>query len=524
MLNSVPPRSSKPCSRNLPALLLAALVLWTPFADAQIARRNFVNAGFEEPDLDVACAAGGTTWRPVDADIVPGWETTHSLWSPGNACGGPTPYRAIEFWESGFLGVTSRGGLQHVELNANEPSRIYQFACLLANETVSYSYYHRARSANPETSRATLYDDTGAVLIDQGPDDAVNVADGWVLHSGTLTNDGTTGPRQMGFVSINNGSLGNFLDDVSLVLRPLVEIVPVVNITQTEDSGVPVTLTLYVNGTLDNPATFTLVLDGASTATPGDYFTLPAPLPDRGSVDSYSTVDGTITITLPAGTYDPNEPDNTNGERGVIPIPLFYLADNQVEADETIIYAPGAIITGGGNTAATDLQFNDADCDGGSSSTASYVITNDDVDLRVTKTLDTPPPYAPGTQVQYTLTVSNPNPLAATATNVVVTDTPTNITIDTVASTNCNAFPCTIPSLPAGGSEAITVTATVLSFGPFLNGASATSDQPEQNATDNSAEGIGVAAKEVPATFPWSVLLMLLGTLFAARRARRAGA
>ncbi|WP_395374781.1 beta strand repeat-containing protein [Marinicella sp. W31] len=111
-------------------------------------------------------------------------------------------------------------------------------------------------------------------------------------------------------------------------------------------------------------------------------------------------------------------------------------------------------------------------------------------DVAVIKNLDTAAPYVAAQTIQYTITVSNNGP--DTATNVQVVDTPTNLTIDTVSSTNCNTFPCTIPSLANGANEIITVTATIDAGGAFDNSVSvsANEDDPDtSNNTDNSGNG-----------------------------------
>ncbi|MFI5278521.1 MAG: hypothetical protein ACHQ1E_14705, partial [Ktedonobacterales bacterium] len=53
------------------------------------------------------------TFRITDEGNVPGWETTESD-------------HEIEQWAKGYLGAFSAVGTQHVELNANEPSALYQ--------------------------------------------------------------------------------------------------------------------------------------------------------------------------------------------------------------------------------------------------------------------------------------------------------------------------------------------------------------------------------------------------------------
>ena len=502
--------------------LAIIVVLISLPSQGQIARRDFTNPSYEQPDLDILCSVTGNGFRQIDADAMPGWRTTHSLYSPRTSCGGPTPYRAIEVWESGFNGVTSFHGDQHVELNANESSRIYQEACVLANETVAYSYYHRARTNGTEISRAVLYDDTGTILIDSGPDDSETAADGWVFHNGSLTNNGVNGIRQFGFISVNSGSLGNFLDLAEIQLRPLIELVVPTETSDDEDGG-SLTLDFRVNGELDNAATFTLLLDGTSTAQPTDFFVTPGALVGRGTIDSFSAVNGSITITLPAGIYDPNETNGSNGEQGIYSIPISFTTEGAIEADETIIYTTGNVAVGGGNTANRDLQFNDTDCDGTAVTGASFTINNDDVDINVTKTLDTTGPYSLGQELQYTMVVSNTAPGAVDATNVLVTDTPLNLTITSVSSTNCAAFPCTIALLPAGGIESITILATIDAAGSFSNSGGASADQTDENPDNNNDLGEdgnnngAVPYMSVPVNSLWALMSIVAGLLLLAR-------
>ncbi len=82
-----------------------------------------------------------------------------------------------------------------------------------------------------------------------------------------------------------------------------------------------------------------------------------------------------------------------------------------------------------------------------------------DADVSVAKTLLTAGPYTPGQTVTYSLLVSNAGP--ATATNIVVRDGPTNLTITGVSGGGCVTLPCTLPSLAAGTNATIIVTATV---------------------------------------------------------------
>ena len=121
--------------------------------------------------------------------------------------------------------------------------------------------------------------------------------------------------------------------------------------------------------------------------------------------------------------------------------------------------------------------------------------------LGITKTLNTPAPYQATQVISYTIVVSNVGP--DTATNVVVADTPTNLSNLTIVSSTgnvCTAFPCTIPSI-ASGSPAndvtITVQAEIAAAGLFDNVVTAFGtqiDPDEGDNTDNSNNGGSASA------------------------------
>lgn len=346
---------------------------------AQIPTRIIVNEGFEQPDLNANCGISGAGFDQIDQSAVQGWLTTAPSQS-GLSCG-PATGSPIEIWSSGFLSVPSFAGNQFAEVNAESVARLYQEVCLTANETVSYQYAHRARAQANETTRASLHDAAGN-LVFNGPLDAVSIGDGWVVHTGTLTNDGVAGPRQFSFESISPASpVGNFIDSISVGLRPLVEVQlnTMTPASGLEDGVGSMAFAITVSGTLDSDAVFNLSLDASSTASAlADFNVAVGSLVGRGEVTAFDSSTGEIQVTLPAGEYDPNQSDNTLGQQGVIVIPVSINPDNLYEGSETIVYNLGAVLNGGGNTPDKNLVFNDSTCNGTIVSQVSGTIMDDE--------------------------------------------------------------------------------------------------------------------------------------------------
>src|SRR5205085_160286 len=93
-----------------------------------------------------------------------------------------------------------------------------------------------------------------------------------------------------------------------------------------------------------------------------------------------------------------------------------------------------------------------------------------------------------GQTVSYALVVSNAGP--STATNIQVTDTPTNLTITSVTGSGCTSLPCTLTSLASGATATINVTAPISAAGAFDNSATATAAEFDPN-TANNTDGTG---------------------------------
>jgi uncharacterized repeat protein (TIGR01451 family) len=159
--------------------------------------------------------------------------------------------------------------------------------------------------------------------------------------------------------------------------------------------------------------------------------------------------------------------------------------DNFLDPGESITCTATYIVTGTDVSNAFVTNTATASADGVSSNSSSKTVPlSTSADVSLVKTLTTAGPYTVGQSINYTLFVANGGP--ATATNVQVTDTPSNLTITNVTGGGCAALPCTIASLASGANATITVTATINGAGVFDNSATATATQPDPNPGNNT--------------------------------------
>jgi uncharacterized repeat protein (TIGR01451 family) len=172
----------------------------------------------------------------------------------------------------------------------------------------------------------------------------------------------------------------------------------------------------------------------------------------------------------------------SGGGCGTLPctIPTLASGANATITVTATIDASGAF----DNTATVSATEPDPDNTNNTDSTGNNGLTGPSADVSVVKTLTTAGPYAIGQSITYTLFVANAGP--STATNVQVTDAPTNLTITNVSGGGCSALPCTIPSLASGANVTILVTATIDASGAFDNAATVAATEPDPDPTDNT--------------------------------------
>lgn len=402
--------------RRFAVAALLFLVASPAFAQVQ---RSFLNPSFESPTLTAANAATGC-YVQVDDASVPGWSTTHPNTVGSGTCTSPAAATGnlIELWRTNFNGVVARQGNNFAELNAAAASRMYQNACLINGEQINWRFSHRGRDST--TIRDVMDYNVGAslpivrvgttsngafntVIVSQGTANApASGGNGWVDYTGQFTYTGATGTNSLGFESIStangNNSVGNFLDNIQIELRPFVEFVqPSSSTPESASSDIP---TLRVNGTVFTAFNVTVQITGGTATLGTDYTT-----PGNSS---------TLTIAIPAGTYDGTSAGS------LFALPVTVTQDSLVEGNETIVFQAQP----SGTSPAPYLLASSTTCGGPVQTTWTYTIVDDDANISVTKNAAAPVAVAgQPTQfdIAYTVVVNNPTGVTA---NYGLVDTP----------------------------------------------------------------------------------------------------
>lgn len=299
------------------ALLATAAPAWAQ------SNRSIINGGFEQPPVPAG------TFQLINDSNIPGWETSATD-------------NVMELWGTGFNGVPAFAGNQFAELNATEVATLFQPLCLVPGDIVNWSFAHRGR-LGVDTIRLTI-----------GTDQITTVSTGdteWSVNAGTYTpNITASAPVQFFFESVSSaggsGGVGNFLDDVQIVLPPHYEISTAAS-SGDEATGETLPI-LLVSGTLTTDGSVTVNVSG--TATPGDDFTFAA------------------TVTIPAGEYDGTAATG-------IPLGITIIDDVVEETDETIVIT---IADPTGENAGNPARIADVDCNDTALSTGTFTITDND--------------------------------------------------------------------------------------------------------------------------------------------------
>ena len=350
-------------------------------ASAQV--RNSINQGFEDPvrgSLPAGALNPGDTFFEafqVGEDFVPGWSSTHPATCSNGVPGGPLP--CIEIFDNFAVPDPANppngfpnSGSQWAELNADvESAALLEDVCLINGEVLSWEFFHRNRETGasagvPNTVRlqvAQRQEDGGAVL--QVLDDVTTFnnggtldpnanANGWQQANDSAVITAATGIYDLQFVSTSptGTGAGNFLDDISLTLTPVLEF----SLSDYQEiEGVAVNLPqIVVNGFI-----------------PAGGISVPVSIVPGGTTADPSEFSLVSSVSIPGGFYD-------GGAGSSFPIDITINDDTDIEATETIEISVG---TGPG------FEIAPVSCNGSPQQNAIYTILDNDARLTLDKTV-----------------------------------------------------------------------------------------------------------------------------------------
>ncbi|WP_242112972.1 prealbumin-like fold domain-containing protein [Luteimonas aquatica] len=383
------------------AVLALSLALTALSAQAQV-QRSTINLSFEQPAINNGCQGYVYSAR------VPGWKTTDQfLTSPTadfdspNGCVGnngtnpPGGTQIFEYYSNGVvdnqsgLTLNAADGRQFVELNGQSSARLYQDICLIANETVTFSFSHLGRRSatvadvarfvmggtalGSGTTIAEVSDSNDGTPGFATPGLSTNIArvqgpssggSGrfWGNYSGSFRVPvGSGGVQQFGFEALSaaNGSTsqGNFLDNISITLLPIIEFGSAGNFSSLESNASPPGLALTIVGVVPAggvPVSFSII--GGNAAAGTDYTI------NGGSATTFSVV-------VPAGDY---------GAGTTFTVPVGIVNDALVEGNETFTVRIN-------DNPSRYVASSTAVCGSSGVVNATYTILDDDVSLVIAK-------------------------------------------------------------------------------------------------------------------------------------------
>ena len=353
------------------AIILVLLSL--EFAQAQ--QREFYNGGFEQNDPK---GPGTPSFKIYNNADVPEWSDETGK---------------IELWDTGFQGITSFEGNVHAEMNANAPGTLYQEVCLVAGETLGWTFAHRARSggSNPQTALFEIADAAGTLIQSLATQNSF-IGNPWSVNTGTTTYNGATGTQRVQFRSTSPSSIGNFVDDMRLNIAAFAQL-DVASSADKEADGANIPA-IILEGRVEVTTNIPVSITGG-TATAADY-TLSAAF-----------------VTIPPGLYRAH----------LFPLPVIITDELADEPDETIELSIGTPDT-------AEIVLAQTICDGSApQTTATYTIENDDTTLSGDKTVEIVDngagnDYAiPGNEAIYTITIMNTGTEAADSDSLFLADT-----------------------------------------------------------------------------------------------------
>jgi uncharacterized repeat protein (TIGR01451 family) len=429
------------------------------------------NGDFEAP----AVGAGAGLDR-LDTNPAVIWKTTEAdhdieYWGNGGSSTGA----------NGGLAITAQSGTQWVELNANQPSTLYQDLTTIPGQVMRWSLWHRARYtgiANGQDVMAVLIG-TPAALVQQG----ANISDGptaWINTTGSYVVPAGQTTTRFAFRAIStasgNASIGNFLDNITFGNAPCLSTTKTVNDLTPGAGGLirpgdTLRYTVTANnsgGDVASNATVTDPVPANTTYVPGSLVVSGTSVSDATDGDTGEISGGTLTGRIGAGA--------TSTTGGTVAAGSSTTMTYKVTVDPGD--PPGTAIS---NTSSTTYQWSPSPTVfTATSNTTSDTVSTTGISvvksISGTSDVNGDGKLSVGDQVSYSFLVTNT--ASAALTSVGVNDSKATVS-------------CPSTTLAGGGSETCTATYTVtqadVDGGSVLNSATATGTPPSGAAPITSS-------------------------------------
>lgn len=254
-------------SINLPegAVFTFAQLHLVPITSGFPPNRIIVNPSFETGSIVPHSAVEYPQSQNGDSPELDGWYTTH----PDFLFRGTTLKKSpIEHWRSGNNSVAAQQGDYFVELNVNQSSRLYQYVYLVSGETVDWTYHHRKREAAKEELVYSVYSSDGSTKIREIDRHEATDTHNWQERTGQFTWNLQTGIYQIGFEATTPGGSGNFLDNLNIGLKALVEFsADTIRLSE----GASIAPYFFINGQVQSASSFTVSVNSGTAVEGTDY-------------------------------------------------------------------------------------------------------------------------------------------------------------------------------------------------------------------------------------------------------------